>query len=1110
MGAQIPSRLEFLCDKVMESAWLAALILIPLFFNPYGFQTFDSAKAHILPSLALIAGFAWILKKVDFSSRTSLSRTQPAAANVIWWRLPLLVPMLLLASTLFLSTVLSVAPRISWWGSYGRMQGAFTTFSYMVLFWVLHDGLRTHAQWRRIQYVVMLTSLTASAYGILQHFNRDPLMGWQVFSGRITGTEGNPIFLAGYLIMALPITLERMLSDLGAVVRTNLSVSRILPALGTTLVFLSQVIAIVLAGSRGPWIGIAAGLYLSILIYLVTVRNGGTLRIREIGMATGVGALGFALFSLGLWGIARFSHGKLVIALPSLIVVCAIYVYLLVKGSARWLWLSWLLQAAVPTLFFIMLTVFPSARISSAVSKTGQILTGSEFRLGTIEVRRMIWRGVVELMRKNEPLIGFGNAKDGLSVVRPWIGYGPETMDLVSSRYFQPGFTLLEQQNTVWDRSHNDSFDTLISTGILGLVAKVILYFGILYYALQSLNLIQGGRDHKVYLTLCVLSLLLFTIVPCLLRMPDLAGIGVMGGVMVAIFLYTVYAGFGQTGEPTGRPDNRTFVLLSLLAAIVAHLVEIHVGIATTVTQTYFYLFTAAYLVFGTRQLIGEEAESRGSELPDGGHPGKVRQKAILGKVAKESRPKKDRFDVLPYAVLATIILAVIDWDLISVHGEPGMLETFWGSWTRYAISKSQQATGVAGISIVLILIAVGFALAAKNARKFYPPERVPGSSLLLFVTVTGVGWLLFGLFLSAQIEAGNALLSPEAAINVVSNLLQILVACLGILLVILIMILWRSEVHLCAKWSRSPMPALGLGVLFLAACIILINGVTLQPIRADMYFKLGEDTRNSGAFQQALLFYERATSTVPREDRFQFFLGQAMMQAATGTEDPQMRGRIFDRAEEILKKAVQLSPFNSLNIRNLASCYVSRGEKEKDSGLRERLLRDALSCYTDASRLFPNDSDLYKEWGRAHFLLGQIETARKLYRRSLDLYATNDATHQLLGELESSQGNLDEALRDFTEASRINPKNMRLQTQRVLLLRQLKRYDEQVASNLDAVAGDISDPATLHQVSVLFAQIGDYRRALSYAQRVYALLPRNQRSAYYPIIQALQGHLNQ
>ena len=117
------TRLSRICDAIIEAGWLAALIVTPLFFNTFSNRVFEPDKLHLLRSIALVMAVAWLVQLLD-----SGFRRQPGGPG-LWSRLratPLVLPTLVLVISYLLSTALSVVPRISFFGSYVRMQGTFT------------------------------------------------------------------------------------------------------------------------------------------------------------------------------------------------------------------------------------------------------------------------------------------------------------------------------------------------------------------------------------------------------------------------------------------------------------------------------------------------------------------------------------------------------------------------------------------------------------------------------------------------------------------------------------------------------------------------------------------------------------------------------------------------------------------------------------------------------------------------------------------------------------------------------------------------------------------------------------------------------------------------
>ena len=61
----MPTKLSRFCEGVMEAAWLAAIILVPVFFNIYSSRIFEPDKITLLRSLVLVILGAWLVKLVD-------------------------------------------------------------------------------------------------------------------------------------------------------------------------------------------------------------------------------------------------------------------------------------------------------------------------------------------------------------------------------------------------------------------------------------------------------------------------------------------------------------------------------------------------------------------------------------------------------------------------------------------------------------------------------------------------------------------------------------------------------------------------------------------------------------------------------------------------------------------------------------------------------------------------------------------------------------------------------------------------------------------------------------------------------------------------------------
>ena len=120
------TKLSQFCDGVLEMGWLAVLALAPLFFNTYSVRTFEPDKLALVRNIALLMAAAWAVKLIEQGGlRAEVVTFNPRRKWESLNQLPLALPVAALLITYLISTLLSVVPRISFFGSYTRMQGLY-------------------------------------------------------------------------------------------------------------------------------------------------------------------------------------------------------------------------------------------------------------------------------------------------------------------------------------------------------------------------------------------------------------------------------------------------------------------------------------------------------------------------------------------------------------------------------------------------------------------------------------------------------------------------------------------------------------------------------------------------------------------------------------------------------------------------------------------------------------------------------------------------------------------------------------------------------------------------------------------------------------------------
>ena len=313
------------CERIIEGGWLFALVLIPSYFNLLSSRHFEPDKATSLRAIVLIMVAAALVYWLDtLGSTRQATAAPPETPPTRWWRrfvaFPMALPTLVYSLVFLIATVLSVTPWTSLWGSYQRLQGTYTNLAYIGLGTLIVLFLRRREQLERLVMVAVLGALPAIGYGLIQHFQIDPLPWRGDVITRVASTMGNSIFVSAYLIMVLPFacylaisgfasaratTSERRTLDVGWAAAYTLAVG------GALLIVYGAVCfgAVVRVPDLRYWWVYPGALVVAFALFLLpTLRPNRAERIGLAQLAPGIVAIVYVLF-LGLMFIAGQGSG---------------------------------------------------------------------------------------------------------------------------------------------------------------------------------------------------------------------------------------------------------------------------------------------------------------------------------------------------------------------------------------------------------------------------------------------------------------------------------------------------------------------------------------------------------------------------------------------------------------------------------------------------------------------------------------------------------------------------------------------------------------------------------------------------------------------------------
>jgi len=1044
------------CDRILEAAWLVAIMTVPVFFNIHSQRIYEPDKLTFLRSVAVFMIAIWLIRLIEQGGARAKSDdgSEQRDVGALIKSTPLVLPTLLLVGVYLLTTITSIAPRVSFWGSYQRLQGTYTALSYVVIFAIMLQTLRTRVQIDRLVTMAILTSVPISFYAILQHYGLDPLPWVGDVQARVASNMGNSIFLGAYLIMIAPLTWARAFDAFAALLlEEEGSTADVIR--GAIYVFVAslQIVAVYWTGSRGPQLGFIAG---------------------------------------GLF-------------------------FVLVLGFVRhWRWLVWgAVGLGVAGVVFLVMLNIPNGpleplKTNRYIGRLGRVF---ETESGTGKVRVLIWEGAIDLVLPHPPLEKPGGSKDALNFVRPLIGYGPEAMWVAYNRFYPPDLAHHEARNASPDRSHNETFDSLVITGLVGFLAYMLVFASVFYYGFKWLGLIRNQRERNLFAALWVIGAGVGTVASGLYQ-PEFIGVGLPLGIIAGVGLYLVIATTFLGGE-VKPPADRWYqlLLIALISAVVAHFVEIHFGIAIAATRTYFWTYAALMVVIGhvtTRESTSAAvAESAKSVAETRRSRRRRRRRATRTDVpSKSSQAGMPGWlgPALVYGLLVGVLLVVLVYDFVTnLANETSVRDIIWHSLTTKLVGKERVPTlGVLWMFLFVWLLG-GLLIMVELAKRgqFEGEERNAGTRAFLvylpfppLIALIYAGW---------HVDTIRQVALPRDQITVIqqSDLMANVLIPFYLMAFLLLI-----GVGLALYWQdRLPKPVrlwqgtISLTHLFILVVLVLVIWLTnVNVVRADMIYKLASPYEQGRYWAAVAEICRHALELAPHEDQYYLFLGRAYLEWA---KDPSLEQAqklaVLEECRKALEKAQALAPLNTDHTANLARLYLIWAGFTTDSDERIARINQSIQYYDQATRLSPHAAHLFNEWAGAYATGRQYDEAFEKYQESLALDREFDATYFGLGGLYYEMGQLEQAAEMYEESLAWNPQMTQAWINLGVIYSQLGRYDEAIDAHLQVVERRPGDFEALKNLALLYRDTGRLGEAVAYAQSAAQARP-----GYAPIHQLL------
>jgi len=960
----MPTKLSRYCLGIMEAAWLAAVSIVPIFFNIYSSRIFEPDKIAILRSLALVTLAAWIVKIIEEGGTKWKENNGNVSIFSYLFSFPLVGPVIGLLIVYILATIFSVTPYISLFGSYQRLQGTYTTFSYIVIFLSLVVNLRSKNQISRLITTIILASLPVSLYGVLQRFQIDPIPWGGNVSRRIASNMGNSIFVAAYLIMVFPLTLGRIIgsfrdiiSDDGKPEESNIkTVKQIIKASLYILIASLELIAIYMSGSRGPLLGLMVAVYFMVLLFSIFWQKR-WLTYTVIGIAV-IGILFLAVFNL--------RNGPL-----------------------------------------------ETLKSSPAIGRFGLLLDPES---NSALVRQYIWEGTVKLVGIHAPIKFPDGNSDTFNILRTIIGYGPEAMYVAYNQFYQPELGQVEKRNASPDRAHNETWDSIVITGFAGLIVYLSIFSSIFYYGLQWQGLIKSNRERYFFFTCLIGGGIIGSFVLIIIKGIEFFGVGLPFGMVIGVIGYiTISALFFPIKNKSDLNSNLQIpIIIVLLSSIAGHFVEINFGIAIASTRTLFWTYAGMMVVVGyvlpkvnslteksQTEVITEDIQNLTSDKKKDRRNQKIKNRKtgrnwrpIIGE-----RPDWTRYSIIG-AFIVGLVIATLGYDYVTNSGHStSPITIIISSITRLANKNNALSFGILELILMTWIVGV-FLFSIEGDTELSLPTWIKSIGLI-FAGSFIIGFLFWILHaISLAILASFTPANQNDVIQQVNSIGSLLSKYyLYILLIIFFAAFLFPDDWPQRKSVRSPV-IIALVPIALISTFLLILYSNLQVIHADITFKMAEPFAKSGQWQVANFLYKRALELAPKEDHYYLFLGRSYLEQAKITDSIPDQDKLILQAENDLKVAQSINPLNTDHTANLARLYSWWAGKASTTESQTTRVQKASDYYQTAVTISPNNSTLWDEWAVLLMqVAGQPKDALLKLEHAVELDSRYSFTQGLLGD---------------------------------------------------------------------------------------------------------------
>ena len=720
-----------------------------------------------------------------------------------------------------------------------------------------------------------------------------------------------------------------------------------------------------------------------------------------------------------------------------LIISMFLYFILFVRfRQMKKLLLSVVAVTAIFITFLIILNI-PQGPLSSLQKHLGRLANIYETEGGGGKVRILIWEGARDILKSSPQRLVFG--------------HGLESLFPLYHKYISSSFGRYEG-SSIPDHSHNDTFDILITSGIMGLLTYLIIISLLIYYTFKRLGFFTSNYSKKLFFRSLAGGAILGLVIPLIMDKTTYIGLTIPFGFMAGLFSYLILT--WKTQPAVNSPN--LLLLIGLLSAIIGNFAELQFGMGVTSTRLYFWVYMAIIL-FIINALPEPQSKTTAPAIEDN---------------AKKTRLKLS----LIYGLLSGLLIACFSLALLK---------------RKFILEGIPQDFYVILLSLGVVSTLYLIFAAIRSSRVI--------ETITYLITMI-IWWGIFHFILIALL--GDLTIFPTAFITYAYIFI-------GITILIISVFIRESTPTLPAEWqSRQsginsvPAPS-GTNktsfttVLTMFILIILsymaIEYTNLNEDYADSYCREGENHEKGQRWTEGIASFQESIKLSPRTDYYYACLARAYKSSGD-----------YNKAIETLRDAIKANPFNPFHNIEIARAYREWSDKIKDNPTdKESKLALALAEYQKLIILTPKNPAPLKEIGHIYFGKQDYSKALEYYLKVVDMDNQLVDMYYLIGKTYKQAGNIAKTIETYEQAFHSGNNQVGISLGEEYFNQ--NRFEDCLNINLELIRREPKEYRHYHNTAVVLDQLGRINEAIEYSKNALKLVPLTQEKGVKGFLQKLE-----